>query len=80
MGDIYHHIACADYSYVPAHVERPVAETGQSIEMIHHVFCMKNSFSRIPFHADGFGALRADGKYDALAPSLRTSSTVRSLP
>ena len=64
VGDIDHHIAGADYRHVLAHVERPVAETGQSIEMVDHIFRVKDPLSRIPFHADGLGALRADRKHD----------------
>jgi hypothetical protein len=64
MGNIDHHIAGADYGHMLAHVERPVAETGQPIEMVDHIFRVKDPFSRTPFNPDSLGPLRADRKHD----------------
>ena len=48
MGNVDHHIAGADDGHMFAHVKRTVAETGQSIEVVHNVFGMKHALRRVP--------------------------------
>ena len=64
VRDIDHHIPCPDDRHVVAHLERTIAEARQSIEMVDHILRVEYALGRVPFHANGFGTLRADRKHD----------------
>ena len=63
MGNIDHDITCPDYCHMLAHLERPITETRQPVEVIHHVFCVVHTLGGIPFHPDGLGPLRPDREH-----------------
>ncbi len=59
-GDIDHHVAGSDHSYVLAHFKRAIAESREPIKVVHDILRVEHAIGRISFDADGFGALRAD--------------------
>ena len=64
MRDVHHHVTRPDDGHMLSDIERPVAESGQAIEVIDHVFGMEHALCRISFYADGLSALCADREHD----------------